>query len=481
MKLKRWLILSHLIVILTPILTGVLLYKLIINYNKKVELKDYIIVAGKFKEYESKLEDSKIYLKPQGDMNFVKKEDENKVLIKLYNADGQVIYSSNSDMNYSTSKEILFSDLYKITTGYKAYTLKKPVFYKGDLVGFYQIIMAREEFIENINNRTILTAACFSFVLITVFIIVILLLNRKFNRPMKLLIEGMNSFAKGNKANIIYESKDEIGELIEHFNNMKNDLEEKREIIEQEQKSKEYMISAISHDLKTPLTAIRAYAEAINSDKASSSNSIKDKASVIINKSDYMKKMIDDLMLYTLLTSDYKMDFVEVEGEEFFQMLFSGYDEVCEKSNINLYKEICVDGIYMVDVKQMMRVIDNLVGNSIKYTPCEGHIWLGGFSLNNNFPDWIETEVINEIRLWKSEGCILLVKNDGEPISEEEMSKIFKPFYQVDNSRNKTSNSGVGLGLSIVNLIIGKHGGELKLFSKESSTVFACWVPDKHV
>ncbi len=481
MKLKRWLFLSHLLVILTPILIGVLLYNLIVNYNKKIELNDYLTAAVKFKFYEEQLSNPKIYTSSQKNMRFVKKEDENTAQIKLYNSVGQELYVSNEDLLPTQSREILYSDLYKIQQGYKACTLKKPVFDDNVLVGFYQITIARENFIEGVNNKTILAAICFIIVILVVFITVILLLNRKFNKPMKLLMEGMNDFAKGNKSSIEYYNKDEIGELIDHFNSMKEELEEKRKIIEFQQKTKEYMISAISHDLKTPLTAIRAYAEAIGNQNDLNLLEIRNKSAIILNKSDYMKKMIDDLMAYTLLTSDYNMEFVEVEGFEFFEMLFSGYDETCEKNNIKLSVETYVDGTYKVDVKQMMRVVDNLMTNAIRYTKEGNQIWMGAFSLNYNLPAWIEDEFKENIKTWKSEGCILIVKNEGKGIKEEEQGKIFKPFYQIDDSRNKTSQSGVGLGLSIVNLVIQKHNGELKLLSQGNSTAFVCWIPDKDI
>lgn len=480
MKLRRWLFLSHLLVMLTPIFTGILLYNLIVNYNKKVELNDYLSTVVKFKSYEEELVNPKIYTNPEKNIKFVKKEDENTVQINLYNVSGQELYASNENLLSTLNEEILYSDLYKIQSGYKACTLKKPVFDNGNLVGFYQITIARENFIQGVNNKTIFAAICFIAVILTVFITVIALLNRKFNIPMKLLTEGMNDFAKGNQSSVEYYNRDEIGELINYFNNMKEELEEKRKTIEFQQKTKEYMISAISHDLKTPLTAIRAYAEAIGNHTDLNLLEIKSKAAVILNKSDYMKTMIDDLMVYTLLTSDYNMEFVEVEGSEFFEMLFSGYHETCEKNNIKLSVETCIDGMYKVDVKQMMRVVDNLMANAIRYTKKGSKIWIGAFSLNYNLPNWIEDEFRDEIKSWKTKGCILIIKNEGEGIKEEEKRKIFKPFYQVDDSRNKTAQSGVGLGLSIVNLVIQKHDGDLKLFSQNNSTIFACWIPNKN-
>ncbi|AKA68408.1 HAMP domain-containing sensor histidine kinase [Clostridium scatologenes] len=479
MKLKRWLILSHLTVMLTPVISGLLLYIIIGNYNKNTQVSDYISAVNKFKTYQQQLDNSDIYtgysLK---DKKFISSKDSNSIKIELYNAVGQEIYSSDDNIAGFISKEIAFSDLYKIQIGARAYTLKMPVFNKDSvLVGFYKIAVAREDFIQGINYGTVITVLFFIIIVLCILISVWLLLNKKLNRPIKLLVEGMNKFALGDKNIVDYKYSDEIGELIKHFNDMKKDIEEKREIIEQQQKSKEYMISAISHDLKTPLTAIRAYAEAMINDENLDIKDNKNKSSVILNKSDYMKNMIDDLMMYNLLTTEYKMNFVELEGSEFFEMLFSGYDESCTQKKIKLTIDINVQGKYKVDVRQMTRVVDNLMANALRYTPVEGYICIGAVSLDNEMPDWLKIGTESKTVTWKKDGLLIVVKNQGNGIIDKEKEKVFMPFYQSDDSRNKKLWNGVGLGLSIVKLVIEKHYGEVKVFSEGNSTMFACWIP----
>jgi signal transduction histidine kinase len=71
-----------------------------------------------------------------------------------------------------------------------------------------------------------------------------------------------------------------------------------------------------------------------------------------------------------------------------------------------------------------------------------------------------------------------MVQNQGNEISDNEKEKIFKPFYQSDDSRSKIKWNGVGLGLSIVNIVIEKHGGEIKVISRNNHTAFICWLPN---
>ncbi|OAA83521.1 HAMP domain-containing sensor histidine kinase [Clostridium ljungdahlii] len=478
MKLKKWLILSHLAVMLTPIILALILFVIINSYNKNTQVMNYISTMSKFKAYEKVLDDPNIYDGSSlTNKKFVMDEDKSSVAIEVYNAVGQQIYSSDDNMLGYIDKSEIYSDLYKIQTGTKANTLKMPVFKDSKLVGFYKIVMTRDDFIQAVNYRTVLVILCFIFMVLAVFTLVVILLNKKFNKPIKLLIEGMNKFAVGDEVNLNYKCGDEIGELINHFNNMKNDIEEKRKTIELQQKSKEYMISAISHDLKTPLTAIRAYAESMECEEDLGMEDLKNKVSIILHKSDYMKNMIDDLMMYNLLTTDYKMKFVELEGSELFEMLFSGYDKPCEKKKIKLTSNIEVNGKYNVDVRQMTRVIDNLMANALRYTKEGGAIYMGAFSPDEELPNWLEINSQNEIRSWRERSLLILIKNEGSGIKDKEKEKVFMPFYQSDDSRSKNMWKGVGLGLSIVQLVIQKHGGEVKVFSEESSTVFICAIP----
>jgi len=481
MKLKKWLTLSHLILMLTPLISGVLLFMIINHYNHNKDVMDYISIIEKFRVYEEVLNNPDLYKgMVQQDLDIISEREMYNASIELYNIYGQQIYTSSNNQitMFALSEENLYSNLYKIQTGTKAYTLKKPVFKDGEIVGFYKISISREDFIKGINYRTIMIFLSFIAVILTVFIFVINLLNRKLNKPIKLLVKGMNDFADGKESTVYYEAKDEIGEIIFHFNKMKSNIEEQRMIINEEQQSKDYMISAISHDIKTPLTAIRAYAETMVEDEEGELENIKEKSKVIINKSDYIKMMIDDLMMYNLLSKKYDMNFIELEGNEFFEMLFSGYEEACSRKQIKLSVDISVQGNYRADVNQMTRVVDNLMTNALRHTNEHGEIYLGAFSLNEKFPIWFHRDFIEEIKLWKDNGLIIIVQNQGNAISDSEKSKIFKPFYQSDDSRSKIKWNGVGLGLSIVNLVIDKHEGEIKVISRENNTAFICWIPN---
>lgn len=299
------------------------------------------------------------------------------------------------------------------------------------------------------------------------------IINRKIVNPIKDLSFAMREFGEGKNINIRCSSKDEIGSLVDSFNKVSKELVEKNKLIKREEDSRKYMIVAISHDLKTPLTAIKVYTELILSN-INSKSKLK-YAEIILEKCNYMENMIDNLLMYTTLTSGYEKDFVQVDGEEFFDMLFDGYESMCTAKDIGFYSSIMCSGEYKVNVNEMIRVIDNLVSNAIKYTREGKNIWLGAFSSKYPLMNWIDEEFHEEINSIKKDGVVIIIKNQGEYIDKKGAENIFKPFYKYDKSRQE--NGGTGLGLSIVKLIIEQHGGSIHLFSKENSgNIFVCFL-----
>lgn len=473
MKIKKWLIISYILVILSPVVTGYILYSWISGYNREIQLEDYLASMESFDKYKDVLDNPNLYTSSNDDYNLIDEDDEGYINIQLYDQYGFNLFSSGTtDIPYPNSKEEIFKDLYEVKRGYKSDSLKRPVFQRGELVGIYKVTISRTDWIKGVNRRSIVAIILFFTHFILVLFAVNRVLNKKINNPLKQLINSMNRFAKGENVDINYNSSDEIGELISHFNAMKYKIEEKSQNLEQEKKSKEYMISSISHDLKTPLTSIRAYTEIIKNNKSDGEDG--EYEDIILSKCDYMKSMIEDLYLYTLLTSEYEMDFVNVEGEEFFQMLLSGYEEICKKNGLEYSEDIKVKGEYKVDVKSMVRVMDNLVSNAIRYSYIGEKIYVGAISREYPLPEWINVEFKNEINKVRKKGTIIVVKNTGEDISEGEIENILEPFYKADNSRKYFKNTGTGLGLSIIKKIIDKHHGNIKVFSKDKTTIVVC-------
>ncbi|QEH67542.1 sensor histidine kinase [Cellulosilyticum sp. WCF-2] len=479
MKLKTYLIISHLLVLLTPILTVCILYQANSAYNKRTEVKDYLASSIELFKYEELLDKPELYLNPDQDMKLEELEANENVEVVLYDANGKSIYSTVPGYEYMLSREGLYKNLNEIQHTYNTDTLKKLVFDEGHIVGFYKITIARENLKNTIRYNIILSCGCFILVNILIFGLAIRMINKRFNEPIKRVIRSMNDYAKGNsEVHITYRASDEIGELCAHFNEMKDNLEKNKHLMEQEQKAKEYMIATISHDLKTPLTAIRAYTEMFKLGDVKDEVRYEEYLSTILNKCDYMKDMLDDLLTYNLLTMEYDLGLVEVEGEEFCDMLFSGIEGMCEAKHLSLEQAIEVHDDYLVNVKYMTRVVDNIVSNAIRHTPDYGKIWMGAFSTNVKLPEWVHEVGKEALEKYKTPGMWLLIINQGIPIAERERESLFKPFYQGDEARSKKEHKGVGLGLSISKMIMSKHGGAIEVVPiPEVGNMMVCYLP----
>src|SRR5690625_3856375 len=176
-------------------------------------------------------------------------------------------------------------------------------------------------------NRGVIVSAIFIISFIIIYVVTAIIVHNRVNKRLTELMQEMSAFAKGYMYPKSKAKNDEIGELKSHFYHMRDQITEAQEAIEAEQKDKEYMVATISHDLKTPLTSIKAYAEALRHTDPLSEEDQRLYQHVIIDKSNFMQQMLDDLLTHTLLQSQsYELSTVTVDGEEFFDMIISDYD-----------------------------------------------------------------------------------------------------------------------------------------------------------
>lgn len=479
MKIKTWLMITYFIIMLLPVVSAYFFYSWLESYYKKQEFIDYINVQSSISKLEQQLHNPSLFLNPDSNKKLLETLLTKDVAITLYNMDGNVLYTNLADTwsFRKKEKEELFQDLYKLQIGLRAHTIKKPVFLNGTMIGVYEISITRGKNIQNMESKRNMIIFLFfcSFVLIYIFMIA--LVKRKLTLPLKKLMTQMRNFGAGEKVEALEARNDEIGELILQFEKMKNLLLESQKRIRETQKEKQFMIATISHDLKTPLTSIRAYSESLRFSSLTDEEK-KEYLGIIMDKADYMKQMFDELTMFTLLqNNDDLIEKVEVDTEELFDMLFSGYEEVCKQKDILLTIDIRVTGLVYVNFKQLTRVIDNLFSNALYHTDVQKQIWLGAYSPVSMLPEWIFSPFKKEIEQSRQDYIIFIVQNEGRGIEQDQLEKVFEPLYQVETARTKKSK-GTGLGLSISKMIIEKHGGTIHAFSKEGfGTTFVCRLP----
>lgn len=488
MKIKHGLMLTYLVVMILPVAALFALYTLISAYDERQNLKEMLAMSDQMSEIEASLTSPSLYrIQPIEHYDGVRQLTNKSIQITLYRNDGVRLFSSMDEGSLrvlqQTSQDKLYRNLNEIRRNTRTYSLKRPVVESNELIGFYEITIARQDWTNEVRNRSSWTGLAMLVVLLLVYGSTMYFLHRKLNRPASYLMKRMSDYASGKKRTApISVPGGEIGELILRFEEMKDTIERSKEEIEKQHREKSYMIAALSHDLKTPLTSIKAYTEALTS--AAEQLTIQEREeyqSIIFDKISYMEQLIKDLAMYTALqSSESRTELVEVDGEEFFEMLLSGYEELCGDKQILFHAEIQVGGTYRVHPGQMSRLVDNLVGNAIRHTPTGKHVWLSAYSAGTGFPDWVFEPFRTAVGDFANKGAVLLVQNEGEAIPPEELHRIFEPFYQVDGARvrNKDGHVSSGLGLSIAKMIMDRHQGEIAVWSDPGyGTLFACRIP----
>lgn len=288
--------------------------------------------------------------------------------------------------------------------------------------------------------------------LILIAMMLALWIYRTILRPIGELKKATNEIKEGN---LDYElkirEKDEIGQLCMDFEEMRQRLKDNaEEKLQYEQENKE-LIRNISHDLKTPITAIKGYVEGIMDGVASSPEKLDKYIRTIYNKANDMDKLIDELTFYSKIdTNKIPYTFAKININSYFEDCVEELSLELESRNIDLgffdYTEEPVTVI--ADVEQLKRVINNIISNSVKYLD--------------------KKRGIINIRL-KDEGDFVQIEieDNGKGIAARDLPNIFDRFYRTDSSRN-SSKGGSGIGLSIVRKIVEDHGGRIWATSKES-------------
>ena len=204
------------------------------------------------------------------------------------------------------------------------------------------------------------------------------------------------------------------------------------------------IMSNITHDLKTPLTAIKGYAQGILDGVASTPDRLNKYVLTIRNKADDMAGLVDELSFFSHISqSNFEYHWQSVNAKDYFSEAISKLALDLEMRNINLMYHFDINSSLMIqiDVEKLRRVINNIIGNAAKYIQKENGIV---------FVHIEETE----------EELIIHVTDNGVGIAEEELARIFERFYRTDNSRN-SKTGGTGLGLAIAKKITEDHNGKI--------------------
>ncbi|MBU5679457.1 MULTISPECIES: sensor histidine kinase [unclassified Blautia] len=268
---------------------------------------------------------------------------------------------------------------------------------------------------------------------------------RSIATPLVKLKKATQNIKEGNLDFVLeVEGDDEFSELCRDFEEMRKRLKESAEekvLLDKENKE---LISNISHDLKTPITAVKGYVEGIMDGVADTPEKMDRYVKTIYNKTNEMDHLINELTFYSKIdTNRIPYTFSKLNVEDYFSDCAEEVGLELETRGIELvYANYVESGVQVIaDGEQIRRVIHNIISNAIKYMD--------------------KPKGIIQIRV-KDVGDFIQVEieDNGKGIAAKDLPSIFDRFYRTDVSRN-SSKGGSGIGLSIVKKILEDHGGKV--------------------
>lgn len=301
------------------------------------------------------------------------------------------------------------------------------------------------QFLQNVNSATMLSA------LVAVLLALTLggLLAFSLTRSLRELTEATLEIARGKLGmQVKVRSKDELGELAASFNQMSRDLARATQ-------ARRQMTADIAHDLRSPLSVIAGYAEALNDGKLPGSP---ETYSILYQETRHLSRLVEDLRTLSLADAgELTLNRLPTLPGWLLEQAAARYAVAAEQKGITLRVETspALEQV-SVDPERMAQVLDNLIQNAFRYTPEGGEVVLTATPAQG--------------------GVKLQVRDNGSGIAPEDLPHIFNRFYRGDKSRQQNGESG--LGLAIARSIVEAHGGSIAVESElGKGSIFSLTLP----
>lgn len=346
----------------------------------------------------------------------------------------------NDKINFQNSNQI--NKLFKYTN--KEFN-NKIVMYGIKLSNnLYVYINSPVEILSSTTNILSRQLIYVTILVIILSLIISYFISKIISKPIVKINEQAKKMADGD-----YKTKFEIEENIEELNELVFTLNETKEKLEKTDEIRRELLANISHDLKTPLTMIKAYAEMIKDISYNDEEKTYEHLDTIISETDRLNLLVNDILdLSKMQSNTEELNIEKININQLIQNIIKRF-EYDKKINI-IYDGI--DAFIYIDKKKIEQVMYNLISNAINYVGNDNQIII---KLSKNKTKY-KIEVIDH----------------GKGINENDIKHIWDKYYKIDRTHNR-NNIGTGLGLSIVKNILEKHNFDYGVISnKNKGTTF---------
>lgn len=288
-----------------------------------------------------------------------------------------------------------------------------------------------------------------SIVVCVLSILVAIYISKKISKPIEVINENAKNIAKGNyDVELSKSTISEINELNETLNYTS------RELSKTENLRKELMAN-VSHDLKTPLTMIKAYAELVRDLTYKDKKKREENLNVIISETDRLNLLVNDILdLSKYQANTIKLEYSEFDIDALISEIIKRYDIYKVRDKYKIEYKSCGKMLVIADKKRIEQVLYNLINNALNYT---GEDKLVTVELTDNKDD---------------DKVLVEIKDTGKGIDKEEIELIWDKYYKVDKTYSRIQ-IGTGIGLSIVKNILELHNTKYGVKSiKDNGTTF---------
>lgn len=294
---------------------------------------------------------------------------------------------------------------------------------------------------------------------IALFVLYVFLFSAGTIRYIEQLNRSLDQIAHGQLDVVVpHRSPDELGRLAENLalmtRRLKGSLEEERAA----ERTKQELITGVSHDLRTPLTSVLGYLELIENDQYRDEVELRYYVGIAYNKGKQLQRLIDHLFEFTRTSyGGVQLRSVQVNLGELLEQLAEEFVPALQAAGMHYQMVLPPDRVMItLDPDLMVRVFENLLANAVRYGSAGRQV---------------------DIELARSEqGCIVRIANYGEPLRQRDLPHLFETFYRVEQSRSGKTG-GAGLGLAIAKNIVTLHGGTIRAYNEPGRVVFEVRLP----
>ncbi|MGL4774012.1 MAG: sensor histidine kinase [Clostridium sp.] len=458
MKLTFRYVLSMAVVALLVVITNILILGFIMFYtglDSKYKYENNYDVSDFVRNFEKYIDididvDNNLNLSDHG-KNLL---DKKKSWIQILNEDSREVYNYNKP-NIIKEKhmpiELIngykygggFGDDSQILAGYK--TIDNTTY--TYLIGFPMVDVQKVIFITD-TAIMIKVIECSLILIIVIDIIIAIafgfIFSKGLTKPVKKIIGAVEDLYDGDYE-VYYKEKGLYKSLFAKLNILSNKLKENEIERKKIETMREEWIDNISHDIKTPLSSIKGYAEVLEEDYDFSSEDIKDYAGIINKKADYIKELVDDLNLNVKLKND-----ISIVNKEEVNIVKLVQDSIIDIFNDSRYSNVdiefeCDEEEIKIEVDKMLikRVLNNLIYNALVHNDDNINIGVG---------------------IYKNDKTHITISDNGKGISKEDLEHIFDRYYRGTNTGE--FHKGSGLGMAIAKEVINAHNGDIIIKSE---------------